>query len=206
MVNSHSDNTESYWESYYQRLEGREPRPLFVDALARFGEESDAQGPRHAVDLGFGDGTETQALLQAGWHVFAIDNDPAAVKRLRSRIKPELEERLTLETASFEELEPPQTDFLYAGLSLPFCSPEAFESVWARISNAIRPRGRFAGHFFGMQDDWAGEPTMTFLSLGQVKGLFKGGFEIEVLRETEEDGESSSGSKHWHIFEVIARI
>lgn len=46
---------------------------------------------------------------------------------------------------------------------------------------------------------------MTFLSLEQVKALFRGSFEIETLRETEEDGEASTGLKHWHVFEVIAR-
>lgn len=205
MTNSEADNAEPTWETYYQWIEGRGPHPLFLKALGRFGLEPDRAETRHAIDLGFGDGTETLALLEAGWQVFAIDNEPAALKRLLPRIKGRHEKRLTVETASFEEVDPPRTDFLYAGLSLPFCRPAAFNGVWASYSESIRPGGRFAGQLFGIRDEWAGNSWMTFLSYEQVQGMFGEEFEVEVLREKEEDGDSSTGPKHWHLFEVIAR-
>lgn len=136
-----SENSEPTWETYYQWLEGRKPRTLFIEALDKFGQADDIHTPRHAIDLGFGDGIETLALLDAGWHVFAIDNEPAALERLRSKSKPQHETHLTLDTASFEEFDPPETDFLFAGLSLPFCRPEAFDRVWGKLAGAIRPGG-----------------------------------------------------------------
>ncbi len=63
-----SDQQEEFtWEAYYKSLEGREPRPLFTEALAKFGDQS-GRGLQ-AVDLGCGDGTETLALLEALAHL-----------------------------------------------------------------------------------------------------------------------------------------
>jgi len=55
---------------------------LFTEALANFGAKS-GRGLQ-AVDLGCGDGTETLALLEAGWTVLAIDREPAAIEYVRS--------------------------------------------------------------------------------------------------------------------------
>lgn len=57
-----SDQQEEFtWEAYYKSLEGREPRSLFTEALAKFGDQS-GRGLQ-AVDLGCGDGTETGTRL-----------------------------------------------------------------------------------------------------------------------------------------------
>jgi len=71
------------------------------------------------------------------------------------------------------------------------------------VDNII-PGGRFAGHLFGVNDTWASNEDMTFFSLDQARNLFSG-FEVEYFREEDEDGESTIGPKHWHVFYVIAK-
>jgi tellurite methyltransferase len=196
---------EPTWEGFYKWTEGREPRPLFLKALARFEAKSGPSSPLHAIDLGCGDGIETLALLKASWQVLAIDSEPAAIAQLQSKAHGEHQSQLETRTVSFEDLEFPETDFVYAGYSLPFCKPEYFDRLWANITASIHPGGRFAGQLFGIRDSWADNPKMTFHSAEQVNSLLVPGFEIETLREVDEDGEALSGPKHWHVFHIIAR-
>jgi tellurite methyltransferase len=193
------------WEAFYEWLEGREPRLLFVEALARFEARYGPTSQLHAIDLGCGDGIETLALLDAGWQVLAIDREPAAITQVQSKARAELQPQLETTIASFEDLELPETDFVYAGYSLPFCKPEYFDRLWANVTARIRPGGRFAGQLFGIRDSWAGNPDMTFHSAEQVNRLLAHGFETETLREVDEDGDAFSGPKHWHVFDIIAR-
>jgi tellurite methyltransferase len=192
------------WQGYYKWIEGREPRPLFVDALARFDTRSSGL-QQHAIDLGCGDGTETLALLEAGWSVLAIDGQPAAIEHVLSKAPDKHLPRLKTLTTSFDDLQLPETDFIYAGYSLPFCGPDCFDGLWKKITASIRLGGRFAGQLFGIRDSWVDNPEMTFHSAEQVTALLEQAFDIEVLEETDEDGEAYSGPKHWHLFDIIAR-
>ena len=185
------------WDEYYRAIEGRYPRPLFVDALAL------AAGPGVAIDVGCGDGTETLALLADGWTVFAGDAAPEAIERLRSSVPTEAAGRLTTVVAPFQELELPAADFVYAGLSLPFCAPGHFGEAWRRITAAVRPGGVLAVHLFGPRDSWANNPDMTFYTREEVEALLDG-FDVRSLVEQDEDGQAVSGPKHWHVFHVIA--
>jgi tellurite methyltransferase len=187
------------WSEYYRRLTGRELRPLLLSALAIF------ESPGQVIDLGCGDGRETLHLIQHGWHVLAIDLQPEAIQLVESKIAPEHSTRLQTQVASFENVAWIPADLIYAGVSLPFCAPSAFDTVWGNLTNAIRPHGRFAGHFFGDRDTWATEPEMTCLSRTAVEALFDG-FAIEHFEEHEDDRPTALGDpKHWHIFEVIAQ-
>ncbi|NJM09026.1 hypothetical protein HC891_26740 [Candidatus Gracilibacteria bacterium] len=98
----------------------------------------------------------------------------------------------------------PPADFIYAGLSLPFCQPACFAATWAQIRSALRPGARFAGHLFGARDSWVGDSTMSFFTLTAACQLLDG-LEIEYFHEIDEYGASFVGPKHWHIFELIAR-
>jgi SAM-dependent methyltransferase len=186
------------WEDYYRAIEGRSPRQLFLDALEL------TNGPGVAVDLGCGDGTETLALLTVGWTVVAVDAAPEGIARLRAAVPTATAARLTTLVTPFHEAELPQADFVYAGLSLPFCHPSDFAEAWRRSTGAVGPRGVFAAHLFGPRDTWAGTPDMTFHTRDDVEALFHG-FEVERLDEQDEDGQAVSGPKHWHVFHVIAR-
>jgi tellurite methyltransferase len=188
------------WEEYYQKIQGRKPRQLLLDALEKFS----SQPSRHAIDLGCGDGTESMVLLERGWNVLAIDGEPAAIKRLMEKVPKESQILLRTQIAKFDQVVLSLADLIHASLSIPFCEPEHFPTLWDKIVNAIQPGGRFAGQFFGVRDSWAVNTDMTFHTEEQVRALFEK-FEIESFHEMDEDGTATSGPKHWHVFTVIAR-
>ncbi len=59
-------------------------------------------------------------------------------------------------------------------------------------------------NLFGERDSWASNPGETFVAAVEVRALFDG---LDVMRFAEEDapGNSYSGPKRWHVFDVIAR-
>ena len=201
---------ENNWAAYYEWQNGREPRPLFVEALTKFkssSEESNKGDRGFAIDMGCGDGTETVALLVDGWRVLAIDGEATAVNLLQTKISSVHQPKLETRVASFADtLDLPPADFIYAGYSLPFCPPKAFDTLWQTIVAALRPGGRFAGQFFGVHDSWAKNPYLTFHTTAQVDALLsRYNLIIESLEEQENDGEALKGPKHWHLFHIIAR-
>lgn len=188
------------WTTYYKARAGRPPRPLLLAATARFATTAGLQ----AIDLGCGEGTDTVALLHQGWQVLAIDQQPEAIARVQAQVPAELRDQLQTQVAAFEEMTLPPADLIYAGFSLPFCRPTHFAEFWAKIVNALRPGGRFAGQIFGDRDEWADAPDMTFLNIAAARDLLQP-FVLEVFTEIDEDGQAVSGPKHWHYYEVIAR-
>ena len=188
------------WDDYYQKIQGRKPRQLLLDALEKFS----SQESLHAIDLGCGDGTESVVLLSRGWNVLAVDGEPAAIKRLMEKVPQEGQARLQTQVAKFKDVVLSPTDLLHASLSIPFCEPEHFDALWKKIVNAVKPGGRFAGQFFGVRDSWAVNTDMTFHTEEQVPTMLEN-FEIESFHEMDEDGTATSGPKHWHVFTVIAR-
>lgn len=174
-------------------------------ALSLFDAEGSAKGERFAIDLGSGSGRDTAELLRRGWKVLAVDNEPEAIKWVRSATKPKYHARLRTRLVSFEKVKLPKCDLVNASYSLPFCSPERFASFWRRILASIRPGGRFAGHFFGVRDEWARDSLMTFHTVRQVKSRLSY-LETEFFLEREWNGTTASGlRKHWHVFSVVAR-
>ncbi|MEK6719828.1 MAG: class I SAM-dependent methyltransferase [Chloroflexota bacterium] len=188
------------WAAYYAAVSGRQPRPLFRRAL----EERGDSPPGAAVDLGSGDGTETLALLGEGWRVRSIDAAPASAELILDRVSDEHRPKLAVQTSSFEEADMGEADLVYAGLSLPFLDASTFPLAWERIRAALRPGAILAAHLFGPNDTWAAEPGMTFHDRAAVEALLDG-LEILALDEIDEDGAATSGPKHWHVFEVVAR-
>lgn len=188
------------WDHFYQKVQGRAPRQLLLDALDKFPSSVGLQ----AIDLGCGDGTETAVLLARGWNVLAVDGEPMAIQRLLEKVPEEARTRLDTQVAKFEEIVLSPADLLHASLSIPFCEPEHFDTLWEKIVDAVKPGGRFAGQFFGVRDSWASRSDMTFHTEERVRKLLEN-FEIEHFHEMDEDGNAVSGPKHWHVFTVIAR-
>jgi SAM-dependent methyltransferase len=191
------------WEGFYRAVEGRQLRPLFVDAIP-FLPMATQSNPPVAVDLGCGDGVETLELLRRGWQVLAVDGSGEGIARLEKSVPPADRARLTTRVAPFADVSLPPADLVYAGLSLPFCAPRDFGGVWASITSALRPNGLFVGHLFGPHDSGAGTTGMTFLTRRQVEALLAE-LDVEQLHEQDEDGASVGGPKHWHVFHIIAR-
>jgi trans-aconitate methyltransferase len=192
------------WAAYYQKVSGRQARPLLKDALEHAG-TSNPDMPRQAIDLGCGDGTETLILLEQGWRVLAIDGEPAAITQLRAKAPAEVTDRLETRVATFEAIgDLPAADLIHASLSLPFCHPQHFNALWDKIANSITSGGWFAGNLFGVNDSWTVHDDMTFHTEEQVRTMLEP-FEIVYFHEEDEEGRSTIGPKHWHIFAVIAR-
>jgi phospholipid N-methyltransferase len=193
------------WAAYYRHTLGREPRPLFAKGLAAL--EAAGIEPGQAVEIGFGDGTETLALLAAGWRVVAVDAAPHAAEVLRGRVDDAYGAhagRLEIRTESAATVELPPFDLLYAGYALSFLAPAEFRRFWAGVRGRIRPGGHVVVNVFGVRDTWAGEDGMTFIDLDAVYRLVDG-LEVVAIDEEDQDGDSFTGSKHWHVFDVIAR-
>ena len=191
------------WKDYYQKIKGRAPRKLVLDALARFPEDFTST-QRHAIDLGCGDGTESALLLERGWNVLAIDGEPAAIQHLLEKVPAENRTRLQTQVAKFRDVLLSPADLIHASLSIPFCEPEVFPALWEKIVDAVHPGGRFAGQFFGVRDSWSVNTDMTFHTEDQVRRMLEA-FELESFHEMDEDGTATSGPKHWHVFTVIAK-
>jgi tellurite methyltransferase len=196
---------DSVWVKFYQAIQGRQPRPLFLAAVAAFAADGFDPTGAQAIDLGCGDGTETAALLAQGWRVLALDQEPAAISHVLAKVPEDAQPRLQARAAPFADVVLPPAHFIYAGLSLPFCVPLQFPILWSKVVQSLHPNGRFAGHFFGERDGWRDENTMTFHTMAEVQSLFAA-FALERLEEYEDDMPTALGQmKHWHVIEVIAR-
>jgi hypothetical protein len=107
--------------------------------------------------------------------------------------------------APFEDARWPEADLVNASFSLPFCTPDRFDEVWARVRAGLAPGGRFAGQLFGDRDGWVGSKDLVFLPRARVEVLLDG-LELERFDELEEDGRTALGdAKHWHVFHIVAR-
>jgi SAM-dependent methyltransferase len=192
----------SDWPAYYRSTIGRDPRPLFAKGIAVV----DAAGvtPGQAIEVGFGDGRETLALLEAGWRVLAIDPAPAAAEVLRSQVPAHVAGRLEVRSVPAEDAVLLPFDFLYAGYSLPFLGADAFDRFWKAARDRLRPGGILVVNFFGPRDSWAGREGLRFIDVDAVRRLVDG-LELLALDEEDQDGNSFLGPKHWHVFDVIAR-
>lgn len=190
------------WVDYYDKVDDRPPRPLLRSTLELFKLEP-TSASRLAIDLGSGDGTDSVYLLENDWQVLAIDGEAKAIDRLQAKVPEELKSNLQTQIAQFEKATLPSADLIHASLTLPFCHPTDFGELWQKIVVSLGVNGRFAGHFFGVNDDWADNSHMTFHTRAEVKTLLAP-FEIEHFHEKDETG-MANGPKHWHIFTVIAR-
>lgn len=198
------------WSAYFDAVADAGPRETLVDAADRFDSEGfvDRTDPPLAVDLGCGTGRDTLELLRRGWRVLAIDGETEAIGRLLAR--PELAAldagpRLETCVCGFAEMDVPPCGLVNASFALPFCAPDAFASVWARIRDALVPGGRFAGHFLGDRDDWASLEDRTHHTRDEVDRLLEG-LAVERL-DVEISGPDPADRlpKRWHVFHVVAR-
>lgn len=191
------------WSEYYRVVADRPPRELYRLAVTRFGQAGSSPGL--AVDLGCGTGIETEDLLRRGWQVVAIDQQAEAIEQTLARVPAEYRDRLETRLASLEAIEIPTADFIWAGLSLPFCPPEHFPAMWAKLVSALRPGGRFAGDLFGVRHAWADRAQMTFHTVDQVKALCQSLILEYFIEEEGERPTALEGLQHWHGISVIAR-
>src|SRR5688500_4932830 len=92
-------HTTGHWARYNSGQTTRPVRDLCRRAMTLAGPGNG----RTAIDLGCGAGRETRALLDAGWRVLAIDNEPGTEALLLRAIGGR-HPALTVRTSGFEDL------------------------------------------------------------------------------------------------------
>lgn len=200
------------WATYYERTASRPARSTLRFALRRFDADWQAGSKPAsplAVDLGCGGGRDTLELLRRGWRVLAIDAAPSSIVALEEATAYFGQDVLTTQVERFESVDLPKATLINSSFALPLCPPAAFHDLWARIVDALEPRGRFCGQFFGDRDSWAapgsGKSGITFLSRSEAEALLTG-LDIERFLEEESEAERPVGqSKRWHIFHIVAK-
>jgi SAM-dependent methyltransferase len=186
----------SSWEKFYEITRTSPPWPRLQRAVALVEHKGDA------LDLGAGAGRDTVYLLQEGFHVTAVDRERSSIAILEALPQ----QNLKLVQSAFVDFPFETYDIINAQYALPFNPPETFNQLWAKIKQALRPRGIFTGQFFGIHDEWnKPDVPMTFHSKEQVEELLSD-LEIVELREEDSDGTTADKTpKHWHVFHIIAR-
>lgn len=186
-------------DQYYQNTKDSMPNKnvmQFINLKTKTG---------NAIELGCGSGRETKYLIQNGWNVLAIDREDVS-GIIEEKLNGQEKEKFRFQKQEFENLKLEKNDLVLANFSLPFCNKNSFDKMWKTIEASILPEGYFVGNFFGINDEWAKTKTdMTFLEKGEVIKLFEN-FEIIEFKEFEKDGMTGmKTTKHWHIFNVIAK-
>lgn len=193
-----------HWARYYDVTVDRPAWDTVRAAIERFAAEP-APGPRLAVDLGCGAGRDARELLRAGWHVRAIDREPAAIARLIEVTPPQLRAALEGVVADLATVEIPVCDLVNASVSLPFLAHDAFWATWQRALEALPVGGRIAAMLFGDRDESASDPEMTCPPPDEIRASLAA-FEIEHWLDKEEDSVMALGDPHHlHLIELVAR-
>ena len=197
------DKTTEGWADFLNGTADRPPLPFFDQALDWVGGEGG--NGRIVVDLGCGGGAETRAFLDRGWRVFATDGSPSAERLIRERVDDTAAGRLEVTIGRFEEVELPQADLVYAQMSLPFAGSD-LEAATDNALQSVKEGGSFAGHFFGVNDDWIDGTNVAAVDRGWIDNRFNGWAALEI---DEVDSEGPYGlegaTKHWHYYFVKAR-
>lgn len=191
------------WSDFLEGTADRPPLPFFEQAM-EFVDGKDGHG-RLAADVGCGGGAETRALLERGWRVFATDASPSAERLIRDRVDPAHRDRLTVAIGSFETIELPESDLVFAQMSLPFAGSN-LDVVTEKTLGAVRTGGAFAGHFFGHNDDWIDGTRVAAVDRSWLARSFAD-FDEVVIAETDREGPFGLAGelKHWHFYFVLAQ-
>jgi tellurite methyltransferase len=192
------------WPAYYAATRGRPPRATLLRAM-RAAESRDAPPGRRAIDLGCGAGRDTLPLLAAGWHVLAIDAEPAALDALDAATPAAFRPRLVTRRGRVERTTLPRADLVNASFCLFFADrPAALAGLFARIAASLVPGGRFAGHLLGCRDSWVRSGRALGVDRATLDVLL-GGLRLEHLGEEETDSVTPRGeAKHWHVWHINA--
>jgi len=178
------------------------PRPMVVKSLELFNGRTGTM-----IDLGAGAGADCAYCLAHNWEVIAVDINTSGIEAMLQTIGDKYADKITVIKKRFNNFIFPAVDLIAANYSLPFCDITHFPVVWENIKNSIKPGGRFAGTFFGLNDDF--KKRAILLSSDQIKTLFEG-FEFEYCSEDEQESEvidnvGNEVFRHWHTYQIVAR-
>lgn len=185
------------WSEYYKNTRGDSPSPLLVKAL------SHVEKKNKAIDIGGGALKDTRYLLDQGFEVTVIDQEP----QMQDLARTIGSDRLHPFVTSFADFDFPRNEYDLASAmyALPFNSPETFDTVVQKVKQSLVKGGIFCGQLFGNRDEWSDNQDMTFHTKEQVERLFLD-METVSIEESEKDGKTADENpKHWHSFNFIMR-
>lgn len=200
------------WPEYFDAVDGKPPRDTLLRALDSFDREAGLGRPLTAIDIACGEGRDSRAILarKLPWTVWSLDYHAEAIARTRAKLPADASARCRVVQIAMEEIAtsrdlPGRADLINASFALPFCKPEAFESLWAWIVRTVIPGGRFSGQFFGDRDEWQCVRPKSHRTRAQVESLLSA-FEVEHLDEVLKEGDDATGKqKFHHVFHIVAR-
>lgn len=186
-------------QEYYKNTENALPHELTKEFI-KLGIQ-----PSKGIELGAGAGRDSIYLIRNGWDMTCIDKENTE-ELIKNKLNNSEINKFNFRVTTFEQLELDKNKLILANYSLPFCNKYKFKEVWDKIVESIEIDGYFVGNFFGVNDSWKSiKEKMTFLEDKEVKELFNN-FEIVKFEEIEKDGITGMGkTKHWHIYNVIAK-
>jgi len=191
---------ESNWKNYHENTSGEyPPRPFLVKAIPYVFEK------KEALDLGGGALNDCKYLLREGFeHITVVDIEEG----VKERVEEISDNRVDVEITPFDNFDFPENKYnlINAQYSLPFHGPEVFDGLINKIVNSLKAGGVFTGQFFGKNDQWNKESSSLVFHIKEDALSLLKDLEIIEFQEEEKDGTTASGNtKHWHIFNFIAR-
>ncbi len=196
----------NYDKKYSELTKSHEPRD-FAKLVLKYIEKSNSK----IIDAGCGSGNDSMLFINEGYEVIAIDRETSVIDEKKKNLDKERSQRLTVIKGDFTNINFQKCDLFYSAYSLPFCSPECFESMWRNIVKSINPNGLIAIVLFGENDEWYSENSgKSFHTKAEIEKLLHG-FEIILLDSNEYVGtcmnyEGIIINKNWHVYNVIARL
>ena len=162
--------------------------------------------PLIAVDCACGAGNESAFLLSQNYQVYAFDVAEISENICLTRFQNHQNYYFTKQT--FEEYQFPKASLIVALLSLFFCQPQHFQTVFNNIYNALFEHGIFVVDLLGDQDAWVKHSPQQFIGFSQteLESLLNNNFEI--LHQEEMLGEyplANGQLKFWHKHRLILR-
>ena len=186
------------WNEYYENTKALQSSKFLIEAIESFN-----LAPGIAIDIGCGAGRDTRYLLEKGYAVTAIDKDPSVedyLKRLPHS------DNLKFICTAIEDYNFESYDLVNAHYALPFITNVSFDAAMKKIIDSMKPDGLFVGQLFGVDDEWNTPDTKMSFCERSVVNTFFHNFKHLDIREVNEEGSTASGdSKHWHVFNIIAR-
>ncbi len=186
------------WAGYFEASRDKPLHPLW--------KEIDPHLPPGgvAIDLGCGIGLGTVHLVERGFQVIAVDQEPEALAQTRARLPEGADVNLLKVQFRDLALDSESLDVAVAFFSLFFLISAELQEVLPGVIRALRPGGLFAGQLLGVSDDWASRGYSVH-TREEVEQMLSG-FDVLYLEEAERDGQTLQGEpKHWHVFHIVAR-
>ena len=181
------------WSEYYDSTREQPPHELLVEAISHI------KSTGKALDVGGGSLRDTKYLLQKGFDVTVIDNNPL----LETEVKKLNNSRAHFFVTSFEDFNFPIDEYVLASAmySLSYCEPAHFTRVITNIKSSLKKGGIFCGQMFEAYDEWSKNLQRTYQTEEEAREYLK---DLEIISFQEEETKEGQ-TKHWHIYNFIAR-